>query len=186
MLLAGQCCSFSFWQRWCPSPSPLSAFSAPLNMNLTVLILLKGSAQTIMLYPLTFTLIINCANFAVAKDSVTRVSTLGARQAVSLWKTGFDKYLFPQLFVFTNICFQKYLYSHTSKSGQIQKGMPLLGTRKGFWIKKYCIHLTFLIVLRILDMDVSSTSHSLFSDLLLLPLFVQQWPGDEKSQCWPC
>ena len=26
----------------------------------------------------------------------------------------------------------------------------------------------------------------LFSDLLLLPLFVQQWPGDEKSQWWPC
>ena len=45
--------------------------------------------------------------------------------------------------------------------------------------------LIFLIVLRILDMDVSRTSHSLFSDLLLLPLFVQQWPGDEKSQCWP-
>ena len=56
---------------------------------------------------------IYCVNFAAAKDSVTRVSTLGARQAVSLWKTGFDKYLFPQLFVFTNICFHKYLYSQT-------------------------------------------------------------------------
>ena len=43
---------------------------------------------------------IYCVNFAAAKDSVIRVSTLGARQAVSLWKTGSDKYLFPQLFTF--------------------------------------------------------------------------------------
>ena len=111
ILRAGQCCSFSFWQRWCPSPSPLSASSAPRNMSLTVLILLKGSAQTIMLYPLTFTLIINCANFAAAKDSVTRVSTLGARQAVSLWKTGFDKYLFPQLFTFYKFLFSQTLFT---------------------------------------------------------------------------
>ena len=51
---------------------------------------------------------IYCVNFAAAKDSVIRVSTLGARQAVSLWKTGFDKYLFPQLFTF-----YKYLFSQT-------------------------------------------------------------------------
>ena len=61
---------------------------------------------------------IYCVNFAAAKDSVIRVSTLGARQAVSLWKTGFDKYLFPQIFIFTNICFHKLcslfkLFSHT-------------------------------------------------------------------------
>ena len=52
--------------------------------------------------------LIYCVNFAAAKDSVTRVSTLGARQAVSLWKTGFDKYLFPQLLIF-----YKYLFSQT-------------------------------------------------------------------------
>ena len=52
--------------------------------------------------------LIYCVNFAAAKDSVIRVSTLGARQAVSLWKTGSDKYLFPQLFTF-----YKYLFSQT-------------------------------------------------------------------------
>ena len=54
---------------------------------------------------------IYCVNFAAAKDSVIRVSTLGARQAVSLWKTGFDQHLFPQLFTFYKSLFSQTLFT---------------------------------------------------------------------------
>ena len=106
MLRAGQCCSFSFWQRWCPSPSPLSASSAPLNMNLTVLILLKGSAQTIMLYPLTFTLYI-VSILLQPKIQLPVSRLLGLDKLSHCGRQVLTNICFHNYLLFTNICFRK-------------------------------------------------------------------------------
>ena len=165
-----------------------------------------------MLYPLTFTLWI-VPILLQPKIQLPMSRLLGLDKLSHCGRQVLTNICFHNYLLFTNICFRKlcslfelfsfrgYLIRNCSRQvGEIQVAMlnnfVLLIKINGLILnqakyKKGCHYWgqekVWITMYTSSNPGYGSIKNFtlLFSDLLLLPLFVQQWPGDEKSQCWP-